>query len=310
MANQTRRDFLKWSAAAGGAVALSKVASAQDASATMAIARCNSAPVDPAAFSAMAVKMTTQAVDALGGMQRFVKSGDSVWVKPNIGWDRVPELAANTNPDVVATLVKLCLAAGAKQVKVGDYTCNEATKSYVSSGIEAAAKAAGAEIVYIDTNRFREIDLKGKILKKWPVYPDIVEADLIINCPVVKHHSIATMTGCMKNYMGICDNRQKWHQNLSQCLCDITKFLQPKARLCVLDAIRILTANGPTGGDPKDVKQLNTLAAGTDIVALDAWGAELLGHKPEAIPSIAAGFAEGLGVMDYRSLSPREIEIA
>jgi uncharacterized protein (DUF362 family) len=306
MAKQSRRDFLKWSAVVGGAVAMSGTVSAQ-APVNMAIARCKSNPTD---LTAAAVQMTTQAVEALGGMKRFVKSGDVVWVKPNIGWDRTPELAANTNPDVVATLVKLCLAAGAKQVKVGDYSCNKDVKAYPASGIEAAAKAAGADVIYLDMNRFREYDVKGKILKKWPVYPEIAEADLAINCPIVKHHSLATMTACMKNYMGICDNRQKWHQNIPQCLCDITRFMQPKARLCVLDAIRILTANGPTGGDPKDVKQLNTLAAGTDIVALDAWGAELLGHKPADISSIAAGHAEGLGTMDYRSLSPKEIEIA
>jgi uncharacterized protein (DUF362 family) len=312
MSHQTRRDFLKWTAAAGSAVALQgagPVASAQEP-VKMVIARCATAPTAEADIAAMAVKMTTQAVEGLGGMSRFVQKGDVVWVKPNIGWDRTPELAANTNPDVVATLIKMALQAGAKKVRVGDFTCNEAQKSYVSSGIAAAAEKAGAEVVYIDNNRFREVNLGGKLLKDWPVYPDIVESDLIINVPIVKHHSISTVTACMKNYMGIAENRQKWHQNLPGCLCDITRFLQPKARLCVLDAIRILTAHGPTGGDPNDVKRMDTLAAGTDIVALDALAAELLGHKPQDIATVAAAHAQGLGTMDYRSLQPKEIEVA
>lgn len=322
MAKQSRRDFLKWSAAAGGAVTLAgavPIAAAEPEgvagsgpngpSNSLIIARGKAAPTTEADIAAMAVKLTTEAVAALGGMSRFMKEGDSVWIKPNMAWDRTPELAANTNPAVVATLVKLCLEAGASKVRVGDFPCNEAKQTYVSSGIADAAKKAGAEVVFIDENRFREMDLGGQVLKNWPVYPDIVEADLIINCPIVKHHSISTVTACMKNYMGVANNRSKWHQNLPVCLADIAKFLQPKARLQVVDAIRVLTANGPTGGDPKDVKRLDTLAAGTDIVACDAFAAELLGHKPEDIPTVVAGHKAGLGVIDYRSIA-KEIEVA
>ncbi|MFA6243251.1 MAG: DUF362 domain-containing protein, partial [Candidatus Hydrogenedentales bacterium] len=190
----------------------------------------------------------------------------------------------------------------------GDFPCHEAKLAYKSSGIADAAEKAGAEVVFVDEARFREMNIGGKILKSWPVYPEIVEADLVINAPVVKTHSIAKMTLCMKNYMGIANDRQKWHQNLSDCLCDITKFMKP--RLCVADAIRILTANGPTGGDPADVKRMDTVAAGTDIVALDAFGAGLLGFKPEEIESVVAGQAAGLGTIDYRSLNPKEISIA
>lgn len=314
MAKQSRRDFLKISAAAGGAMALGPAggafAQAPSGGPSMVIAKCTSAPASEAEIAAMAVKLTMQAVAGLGGMSRFMKKGDVVWIKPNMAWDRTPDLAANTNPDLVATLVKLCFEAGAKAVRVGDFTCNEAQKSYVSSGIAAAAEQAGAEVVFIDDTRFREVDLQGRILKMWPVYPDMVEADLLINAPIVKHHSISTMTACMKNYMGVANNRQKWHQNLPVCLADISKFLQPKARLQVVDAIRVLTAHGPTGGDPNDVKRLDTVAAGTDVVALDAFAAECLGHKPEEIATVMAGQAAGLGTPDYRSLQPKEIEIA
>jgi uncharacterized protein (DUF362 family) len=248
-------------------------------------------------------------MEALGGMKQFVKKGDAVWVKPNMAWDRTPEFAANTNPDLVATLVKLCFDAGAKSVKVGDKTCNENRKSYPASGIEAAVKAAGGEIVYLDDSRFKEMAIGGQRLDKWAVYPDIAESDLVINVPIVKHHSIAKATICMKNYMGVVSGqRGQWHQDLHTCLCDITKFMKP--RLCVVDAIRILTANGPTGGNLADVKRMDTVAAGTDIVALDAFGVELLGHKPEDIKSVAAGAQAGLGQIDYRKLALRELEVA
>ncbi|HOZ48173.1 MAG TPA: DUF362 domain-containing protein [Candidatus Hydrogenedentes bacterium] len=253
--------------------------------------------------------MTEKAIEALGGMGRFVKKGDSVWIKPNMAWDRQPEQAANTNPVVVATLVKLCLDAGAKKVRVGDNPCNEAPKCYPHSGIEAAAKAAGAEVVYLDSNRFKDYDVGGKVLTQWPVYPDIVESDLVINAPIVKHHSIAKATMCMKNYMGVVSgNRGLWHPDLATCLCEITAFMKP--RLCVLDATRIMTAHGPTGGNLEDVQRKDMIAAGTDIVAIDAWGAELLGHQPQDIASVAAGAEAGLGQMDYRKLAFRELSVA
>lgn len=306
---QTRRGFLKWTAAAGGALAVGPHALGQAAEpVSMAIARSTASPQEAEAIQAMAIKLTTQAIDALGGMKRFVKSGDAVWVKPNMAWDRTPELAANTNPDVIATLIKLCFEAGAGKVKVGDFPCHEAKLAYKSSGIADAAEKAGAQVVFLDESRFREMNVGGKILKNWPVYPEIVEADLVINAPLVKTHSIAKMTLCMKNYMGVANDRQKWHQNLPDCLCDITKFMKP--RLCVVDAIRILTANGPTGGNLADVKRLDTIAAGTDIVALDAFGATLLGFKPEEISSVVAGQAAGLGTMDYLSLNPKELTVA
>lgn len=316
MAQTTRRDFLKKTAMASSALALGPMAlsAAQDAKPLdMVIARCpagNGGDVkDNATVDKNAKAMIEKTMEALGGMGRFVKKGDAVWIKPNMAWDRTPEQAANTNPVLVAALVKMCFDAGAKSVKVGDMTCNEAVKSYPNSGIEAAAKAAGAEVVYLDENRFKEYDLAGVRLQKWPLYPDIVESDIVINVPIVKHHSIATMTLCMKNYMGVIGgNRGQWHQDMPTCLCDITKFMKPK--LCIVDATRILTAHGPTGGDLADVKRLDTIAAGTDIVALDAFGAELLGHKPEDITSVAAGAKAGLGQIDYRKLALREIEVA
>lgn len=311
---QTRREFLKHTALGGGslALALSGALAAQEAAAApaeMAIARWKAAHgAYPGEMKVMATKLTEQAIKALGGMGRFVSKGDVVWIKPNIAWNHGPEFASNTNPDVVAALIRLCLDAGAKTVKVGDKTCHDARKTYPASGIEAAAKEAGAEVVYLDDNRFKEAEIKGKRLDKWAVYPEIIESDLVINVPIAKHHSLAKATLCMKNYMGVAGGeRGQWHQDLSTCLCDITAFMKP--RLCVLDAIRILKAHGPTGGSLDDVKRVDTVAAGTDIVALDVLGAEIMGHKPEEVGAVKAAIDIELGTADYRSLPLRELEV-
>ncbi len=317
MIRRTRREFLKTTAAVTGALALGPLPATGDQTTgppagpaeplALAIARWQA---DQAAeFSTVATRLTEQALAALGGMERFVSRGDLVWIKPNIGWNRGPELAANTNPDVVATLVRLCLAAGARKVKVGDNTCHPAPQTYQTSGIAAAARAAGAEVVFLDENRFQEVEVGGKRLKTWPVYPEILAADLLINVPVVKHHGLSRASLCLKNYMGVVGgDRGRWHQDLATCLCDITAFLKP--RLCLLDAIRVLTAHGPQGGNPADVRPLRTVAAGTDIVALDGLGAELLGLQPARIDTLRAAAAAGLGRLDYRELPHTELTVS
>lgn len=267
--------------------------------AAMSITRWATLQNESEAIAAAATKLTTQAMQALGGMGRFVSRDDVVWIKPNIGWARKPELAACTNPDVVATLTRLCLDAGAKKVKVGDYTCHDARRSYRNSGIEAAAKGAGAEVVYLDDRRFRDVKIGGERLEEWPLYPEIIESDLVINVPIVKHHGLSRATVAMKNYMGIIGGqRNAWHQALPECLIDITRFMKP--RLCVLDAVRILTNHGPQGGNPADVTLTGVVAAGTDIVALDAFGVELLGHDPNEIQTVKKAYDAGLGEIDYR----------
>ena len=318
MNEMTRREFLKRAAAVGGAMALSPAVlwaeeAAKNAVPTppldLCVARWAGDPVPEEGVDAMAARLTERAMETLGGMKRFVSKGDVVWIKPNIGWNRAPELAATTNPAVVGTLAKLCLDAGAKKVKVGDHPCHPAAEAYRNSGIEAAAKEAGAETVFLDEDRYREMKIGGERLDKWPVYPEIVEADLVINVPVAKHHGLSQATLCMKNYMGIVGGRRNaWHQDLPTCLNDITAFMKP--RLSVLDGVRILTSNGPTGGNPKDVKRTDTVAAGTDIVALDAFGAELLGHRSDRILTVQAGWRAGLGDIDWRATVMEEIGVS
>jgi uncharacterized protein (DUF362 family) len=317
MHEQSRREFLLRSAALGvTALGVRRLAWGQPSSAgqqppDMTIVRFSGGQMsaaEAAGAKSPAARLTEKAIGELGGMQRFVKKADVVWVKPNIGWNRTAEQAANTHPELVAALIRLCLEAGAKKVKVGDYPCNDAKQSYENSGIAAAAKAAGAEVVYLDKNRFREMKIGGNRLKNHPVYPEIVECDLVINAPIAKHHSSTTVTVAMKNYMGVVENRRAFHQDLPTTIADITQFMKP--RLCVLDATRILTAHGPTGGDVKDVKVLNTVAAGVDIVALDAFACELLGHKPADIATVTTGQKYGLGKIDYHSLALKEFELS
>ncbi len=309
----SRRDFLLRSAAATGVAALgvdplANICAAGEP-ARMTIAKWSGSGQPSAAqIRNAAVRMTEQAINGLGGMKRFVSRGSVVWIKPNIGWDRSPELAANTNPDVVATLIRLALDAGAKTVKVGDNPCDLAAKTYVTSGIADAAKKAGAEVLFLDRSRFREMNIGGDRVKSIPVFPGIVECDLVINVPVVKHHRLALGTMCMKNYMGVIENRKLFHQDIANCLVDITRFMKPQ--ISVLDAVRILKDHGPKGGNAEDVELKMTLAAGVDPVALDAWGAEILGRKPEEIASVVKGSEAGLGTIDYRSLAPKEIAVS
>jgi uncharacterized protein (DUF362 family) len=311
MSDSTRRDFLKTSALVGGGllttdlVALTRAALAADPLPAMSIARWDETTLTRANLALAAVGLTEAAMASLGGMGRFVNKGDTVWVKPNIGWNRRPELAANTNPDVVGSLVRMCKQVGAKSVKVGDHPCQPARQAYRNSGIAKAVEAAGGKMIYLDEKRFKDMPLGGEYLDQWPVYLEVAEADLVINVPILKHHGLTKCSIAMKNYMGIIGgNRSTWHQNMEACVADITQFMKPK--LTVLDAVRVLTDHGPQGGDPDDVDVRGIVAASTDIVALDAFGATLLGHRPEEIGHVAAAAQRGLGTLDFASLNPVE----
>lgn len=312
MLKHSRREFLVGSAAGLAALHSGLLAgAADDKPIDMAIAKWSGAKdLDNAAIDKAAGKMVEKTIEAMGGMKRFVKQGDVVWVKPNIGWDRTPEQAANTNPEIVATIIRMCFDAGAKAVKMGDNPVHAANKTYQTSGIAAAAEAAGAKVVFLDKSRFRDKAIQGEKLKQIPVYPEIIDCDLVINVPIVKHHVLAKLTMCMKNYMGVVEQRQKFHQDLPTCITDITRFMLPITRLNILDASRILTAHGPSGGKLEDVQVKMTMAASTDIVALDAWGCEVIGKKASEIGTVVKAQEAGLGKVDYRSLALREIAVS
>jgi uncharacterized protein (DUF362 family) len=242
------------------------------------------------------------AVETLGGMGKFVAKGDVVMIKPNIGWDRTPEMAACTNPEVVKTLVELAFAAGAKKVTVMDNTTNQAQRCYARSGIQAAAKAAGADVPFVNPRRIKKMAIKGEWLKDWEVIEDFVEADKIINVPIVKHHSLCRATIGMKNWLGaIGDPRNQLHQRLDEAMVDLASFFKPA--LTVLDAYRILVRNGPQGGRPSDTKLLKTIVAGKDAAAVDAMGATFLDIPPAELPYLKFAAARGLGRIDLEKLA-------
>jgi uncharacterized protein (DUF362 family) len=245
------------------------------------------------------------AIQALGGMKKFVNPGEVVVVKPNMAWDRTPELAANAHPVVVRKVVELCLEAGAKKVKVLDYTCDDARKAYQNSGIKSAVEAIGdnrASVEFVDERRFVEMTVEGaKALKKWQFYKDILEADRFINIPVAKHHAESRVTLAMKNMMGAIGGwRGRIHVGIHQNIADMNLLLRPD--LHVLDATRVMVRNGPKGGRLEDVEVRNLLFASTDPVALDAMGATLFGLKPGDVGYITKAYELGRGEMDLNKV--------
>ncbi len=247
-------------------------------------------------------QITRKAIDALGGMKRFVKPGQVVVVKPNMGWDRSSEQGANTHPVVVRTVVEECLKAGAKRVKVFDRTCNDERRCYVNSGIEPALKGMkNVEVKHLENERFRKVALNGRILKEWEIYGEALSADVYINVPVAKHHKLTKLTLGLKNVMGVMGgDRGKIHQNIDQALADVNAML--KSHLTIIDATRVLIAHGPQGGNLADVKVLNKVLASTDIVAVDAYATTLFGLKPEELAVTVAAAKRGLGQMDLKKV--------
>lgn len=246
--------------------------------------------------------ITRNAVAALGGMKRFVRPGNVVVVKPNIGWDRSPEQAANTHPLVVRAVVEECLHAGAKRIKVFDRSCNDERRCYVNSGIvEALKDLKSVELKYVEPERFKKVPLNGTRLKEWELYGEALSADVFINVPVAKHHGLTGLTLGLKNIMGVMGgNRGSIHWNIEDILADVNSVL--KSHLVVIDATRILTAHGPQGGSLEDVRILNTVIASTDIVAADAYATTLFGLKPADIAVTVAAYKRGLGEMNMNRI--------
>ncbi|MGV8059267.1 MAG: DUF362 domain-containing protein [Smithellaceae bacterium] len=298
-----RRDFIKTTIIAGAALTIPGVSgllikSLEAADKTDLAVVTGSSPAG----------ITKAAINALGGIKSFISRGDVVVVKPNIGWDRLPAYAATTNPEVVATVTALCYEAGAKQVKVFDHSVVDPRRCYKQSGISAAASAAGGMVSFIDDRKFRDMKLPGVALKSWPLYTEAIEADKFINIPIAKTHGLSTLTLGMKNLMGVMgSSRGRIHQRIDGSLVDLAMALKPT--LVILDAVRILVANGPQGGDLADVRKLNTVVAGRDQVAIDAYGATLFGLKGVNLGFVVAGHKAGLGIMDLAKVRIKKINV-
>jgi uncharacterized protein (DUF362 family) len=255
-------------------------------------------------------ELTRKAIDLIGGMKRFVSKDDIVVVKPNIGWDRNPEQAADTNPEVVAEVVKLCLEAGAKKVKVFDRPCNTASRCYSRSGIKKAASEAGAEVSYVVDSGFVKTKLpEGVELESWWLYKPALDADVLINIPIAKHHGLTRLTLGMKNLMGIMGgNRGQIHWHIDQKLADLANYVRPD--LTILDAVRILIRNGPQGGNLNDVKKIDTIIAGQNIATVDAYGATLFNIKPTDLESVKIGNKLGLGEIDLDKIRIKKLSLS
>jgi uncharacterized protein (DUF362 family) len=250
-----------------------------------------------------------QAMEALGGMKKFVGKDDIVTIKPNISWDRTPELGATTDPGVMKEIVKLCFDAGAKKVTVIDHTCNEARRCYTRSGVAEAVRAVGGTVEFTDNRRLVEMDIGGELVKKWKVFRDFVETDKLINVPVAKHHGLTKVSMAMKSWFGVIGGkRSHLHQEIDQVLVDLTRFF--KADLTILDAYRVLMRNGPQGGNIADVEKRYSLVAGTDQVFIDTYGAEKFHGLPRrSLPFLDLAKEQGIGAVKMDKKKIKKIKL-
>ena len=312
--NLTRRQFVRLALAAGLGSVLTSCGSQGSASQderTLA----SPAPAGDHAYLSVARgseprAITRAAVAAVGGIERFVQSGADVIVKPNICVDyRSYEYGATTNPVVVAALVELCLGAGAKRVRVMDTPFGGSPESaYARSGIQEAVKAAGGKMEVMNRAKFHKAEIpQGRDISSWEVYRDILTADVVINVPVAKHHSLSRLSLGGKNLLGVITKPGQMHVNLGQRTADLVSLVRPT--LTVVDAVRTLMAHGPTGGSLSDVRMTNTVLASHDIVAADAYAATLFELTGARIPYVKAAADMGLGTLDLESIEIEEIAV-
>jgi uncharacterized protein (DUF362 family) len=310
----TRRQFLSLMTAAGLGTVLTSCGGGELSEPQQNLRESPTPPGD-AAYLAVArgqdpKAMTRTAIAALGGMERFVRSGNDVIIKPNICVDyRSYEYGATTNPMVVAALVELCLGAGARRVRVMDLPFGGSPeRAYVNSGIADAVKAAGGQMEVMNRAKFRETEIPyGRDIASWPMYQDILTADLVIDVPVAKHHSLARLSLGGKNLLGVVLNANKMHSNLGQRIADVASLVRPG--LTVVDAVRTLMTRGPTGGNLDDVRLTNTVIASHDLVAADAYAATLFDLSGKEIAYVKAAASMGLGTLDLGSVKIEEVTV-
>lgn len=301
-----RRDFLKSGLIAGASVTISGVFGSYFAKSSYS--KTN-------AYDLVAIKggepdqMFDEAIKYFGGIKNFVKKNQKVLIKPNIGWDTPPERGANTNPKLVARVIKHCFDAGAKEVYVFDHTCDDWKRTYSNSGIEKAVKDAGGTIVPGNSEGYyQDVSINfGKSLTKAKVHELILDSDVFINMPVLKHHGSAKLTIAMKNMMGVVWDRGYWHRNdLHQCIADYSTYSK-KPVLNIVDAYFVMKQNGPRGVSAQDVVMMKSQIISTDIVAADAASAKLFGVEPDDIPYIRIADSMGIGKKDLSKLKIKRI---
>ncbi len=298
--NYNRRKFLKNFTAASAGLSLNpaSVFSGENNSPLVVMVKNGSIP-----------EMIERALEPLGGMSAFIKKGQVVVVKPNMSWASRPEQGANTNPEVVAAVVKMAYQAGAGQVRVFDRTCNEKRRCYRMSGIENAAKKAGAKVYYVNDRNFKKIKIAGaKRLKSWEIYKDVLEADVLINVPTLKHHGLTRLTIGVKNLMGFMGgDRGKIHRHIDEKIIDFATIVKPN--LTIIDATRVLLRNGPQGGSIRDVKKMDTIIASENMISADALAAGLMGVDSRRLGYLVEAEKRGMGIIDVTKMNILKIEL-
>lgn len=262
-----------------------------------------------AAVKGAPAEATRRAMELLGGMGRFVRPGQRVVVKPNIGWERTPDQAANTHPEVVSAVVRMCLEAGAAEVQVFDRSANDPRRSYQRSGIGAAVEGIGDRRVNVflpDRKRYVKVPIpEGKLLRKWQFYEEALKTDVFINLPIAKHHSLCRLTMGLKNVMGVIGgNRGRMHTDFDDKIVDLN-LVRP-SHLVVLDATRILVDHGPQGGRLEDVRRPEVVVAGADTVAVDAYATRFFGLEPRDVVHLVKAADRGLGTTDLGTIRVKE----
>ena len=314
-----RRDFLKKSSALAALSAASGLLTSLEAAEKVPAGKSGVYPDIVVVRNGEAAEMFEELIKNLGGMEKYVKPGQSVLIKPNIAWNQPPEMGANTNPELVAAIIRHCKKAGASEVYVFDTTCNFWADTYKTSKIAEAARNAGAVVIGGDSDRdkkyladnYSEVTVpRGKTLKKMVNHNLVRKCDVFINVPVLKVHGGAKLTCCMKNLMGTVSKEyhRYFHKHgLNQCIADCCSFRLPD--LNIVDAYRVIVSRGPRGVDQSDVKLLRYQMGGKDMVALDTAGARMLNVPLRAVGHIAAAKALGLGTTDLKSLSIKRIDL-
>jgi uncharacterized protein (DUF362 family) len=248
-------------------------------------------------------KNVRTAVALLGGMERFVRKGGKVVIKPNVLTGRPPEYATTTSPELMTAIIKMCWEAGAKEVVVFDRTTSDDRAAFETAGLAKAVSDAGGKLVYLSNRNYEQMEIpEGKVLTSWPFVADALSADSLINLTLPKHHSVAGATMTMKNLMGIMGgSRGRIHLEFAQKIVDVNTLVKPT--LAVLDAYRVLFRHGPTGGDLADVKLAKILVAGTNQVSIDAYGTQFLDKRPTDFEWLREAFKRGMGEIDLTKLN-------
>lgn len=251
-------------------------------------------------------ELTKKVFEGAGGIKRFVSRGDVVVIKPNISWAMNPRFAATTSPEVLSAVIELCQEAGAGRVRIADNTIHDARRCFALTGAGKVAKETGADLIFPRSSLMRKMKIRGNRLDVWPVFTPLMEADKVINLPVAKHHSLSTLTLGMKNWLGAVDgSRWSLHQDIHQSIVDLAQFFKPEVTL--IDALRIMTRNGPSGGSTDYVTMKNTLILSNDPVAADAGASMLFGIRPEKIGFVHLAQKSGLGTYDFSKLENKKV---